>query len=591
MTMSFFAELKRRNVFRVGAAYLMVAWLLMQVTDTVVPALHLPDWIVTAVVLFLIIGLPLALVFAWAFELTSEGLKREAQVQPAESITHRTGRKLDYLIIGALVLALGYFAYDKVLLAPQRDAALVESTTQTFENQAAAAADAQKSIAVLPFANLSADPEQEYFVDGLAEELLNLLASIPELRVAARTSSFSFKNENIDIRTIAEKLDVEHILEGSVRKAGETLRITAQLIDADSGYHIWSQQFDRQLEDVFAIQEEIAASVVDALRISLLGELPKVQEINPDAYALYLRGKYAMTNPGKDGSQKAVDTLQAALELEPDYAPALLQLGWAYFMQASMIQRDVNEGMALARTAVERALASDDGLAEAHIALGWIHQYYDWDWQAADEDVQRALALAPGDVAVLNGAGVLAGNAGRLDEAITLSRRAVELDPLSFPAQFNLAGPLMAAGRLDEADAALGYALELVPQAPWLHFSLGVNFLLRKQPERALEEMKLEVDPLVRDLGLILGLSDLGREAEAEQALEIFTEKYKESAAFSIAQAHAWRGNADEGFVWLDTAYEQRSSELTTILWDPLITVLKSDPRWLAFLDKMGLPH
>jgi tetratricopeptide (TPR) repeat protein len=286
-----------------------------------------------------------------------------------------------------------------------------------------------------------------------------------------------------------------------------------------------------------------------------------------------------------------VETLQAALELEPDYAPALLQLGWAYFMQASLIERDVHEGMALARTAVERALDSDDGLAEAHIAVGWIHQYYDWDWQAADKDMQRALALAPGDVAVLNGAGVLAGNAGRLDEAITLGRRAVELDPLSFPAQFNLAGPLTAAGHLDEAEAALGYALELAPQATWVHFALGVNFLLRKQPERALTEMKLEGDPLVRDLGLILGLSDLGREAEAEQALESFTEKYKESAAFSIAQAHAWRGNADEAFAWLDAAYEQRNTELTTILWDPLITVLESDPRWPAFLDKMGLPH
>jgi TolB-like protein/Flp pilus assembly protein TadD len=588
--MSFLAELKRRSVFRVGAAYLVVAWLLMQVTDTLVPALHMPHWVTTVVVFLLLVGFVLALVFAWAFELTPGGLKREAAATPAESVARGRGRQIDYVIIGALVLALGYFIYDKFLLDSGREASPAETAKQADETQGEAAADARNSIAVLPFVNMSADPEQEYFVDGLAEELLNLLASIPELRVAARTSSFSFKGANVDIRSIAEKLDVEHILEGSVRKADDTLRITAQLIDADSGYHIWSQQFDRQLEDVFAIQEEISASVVDALRISLLGELPKVQEINPEAYTLYLRGKYGLTNPGKDSLQKAVDTLQAALELEPDYAPALLQLGWAYFMQASTIQRDVHEGMALARTAVERALASDDRLAEAHIALGWIHQYYDWDWQAAEQDMQRALALGPGDVAVLNGAGVLAGNAGRLDEAIKLNRRAVELDPLSFPAQYNLTGPLVAAGRLDEADTVLGYALELAPQAPWVHFSLGVNSLLRNQPERALTEMKLEVDPLARDLGLILGLSALGREAEAEQALEIFSEKYKDSAAFSIAQAHAWRGNADEAFLWLDTAFEQRTSELATILWDPVITVLKSDPRWPVFLARMGLP-
>ncbi|HUO81978.1 MAG TPA: adenylyl cyclase, partial [Gammaproteobacteria bacterium] len=290
--MSFFAELKRRNIFRVGAAYLVVAWLLMQVTAMLVPALHLPDWIVTAVAFFLIIGLPLVLIFAWAYELTPEGLKRKAEVEPAESIARLTGRKLDFLIIGALVLALGYFTYDKFVLDPQRDGALVESTTRAFEKRSAVTADAQKSIAVLPFDNMSADAEQAYFADGLAEELLNLLASIPELRVAARTSSFSFKGQQVDIRTIAEKLNVEHILEGSVRKAGDTLRITAQLIEADSGYHLWSRLFDRKLEDVFAIQEEIAFAVVNALKISLLGEVPKVEEIDPEAYALYLQGQH-----------------------------------------------------------------------------------------------------------------------------------------------------------------------------------------------------------------------------------------------------------------------------------------------------------
>ncbi len=588
--MGFFAELKRRNVFRVGAAYLVVAWLLMQVTDTLVPALHLPAWIVTAVALFLFIGFPVALVFAWAFELTPEGLKREAQVEPAESIRHQTGRKLDFLIIGALLLALGYFAYDKVLLDPKRDAALVENTKQGFEKQAAATAHAQKSIAVLPFANMSADPEQEYFADGLAEELLNLLAGIPELRVAARTSSFSFKDDDIDIRSIAEQLDVKHILEGSVRKAGDTLRITAQLIEADSGYHLWSQRYDRKFEDVFAIQDEIAAAVVDALKISLLGDVSKVQEINREAYALYLQGKYFYDRRTDDDLQKAVDAFQAALRIEPAYAPAWEALGAAYFQQAGR-ELDIHDGTALARAAVEHALELDERLAQAHATMGWIRLYYDWDWQGADEAMQRALGLEPGNVHSLRGAGSVAAVLGRFDECIDLSRRIIDLDPLNRFVRLDLGICLLAAGRLDEAASAIRHLLELDPQLPYSHGVLGAIFLLQNQPEMALAEMQLEVDPGFRDFGRIAALSALGRKAEADQALADFLEERSESAAFYIAEAYAWRGDLEQAFLWLDRAYEQRDPWLAEILYEPLLGNLKSDPRWPAFLDKMGLPH
>jgi adenylate cyclase len=588
--MSFFAELKRRNVFRVGAAYLVVAWLLIQVVDTVVPALHLPGWIVTAVVLFLIIGLPLALVFAWAVELTPEGLNREAEVEPAESVRHRTGRKLDFLIIGALVLALGYFAYDKVLLAPQRDAALVESTTEAIEKQAAAAADAQKSIAVLPFANMSADPEQEYFADGLAEELLNLLASAPELRVAARTSSFSFKGENSDIRTIGEKLNVEHILEGSVRKSGDTLRVTAQLIQADSGYHLWSQRFDRKFEDVFAIQDEIAAAVVDALKISLLGEVPKVKEINPEAYALYLQGKHFYARFTEEGYKKAVVAFQAALQLEPEYVPAWDGLGTAYFQQAGMY-RDVHEGMALARAAIERALALDETYGEAHATMGAIRLYYDWNWQGAAEAMQRALALEPGNVKSLKGAAGVAAVLGRMDEGMELDRRIIELNPLDYNTHLRLGFNLIAAGRLEEAAAQFHHLLDLNAQLPGIHAGLGQILLLQNQPQMALPEVQREIEPSARELGTVLALSSLGRTAEADRALAVFIEEYSEAWASGVAVAYAWRDDADQAFVWLDTAYEQRDPGVIDILHDPLLANLKADPRWPEFLDKMGLPH
>ena len=587
--MSFFAELKRRNVFRVAAAYLVVAWLVLQVTATLVPALRMPDWVTTVVAFFLIIGFPVALVFAWAFELTPEGLKRETEERSAAN--RLTGRKLDYLIIGALALALVYFTYDKLLLDPQRDEALVESTKKAFDKQAAETVDAQKSIAVLPFVNMSADPEQEYFVDGLAEELLNLLASIPGLRVTARTSSFAFRDKQVDVRTIAEQLDVQHILEGSVRKAGDTLRVTAQLIEADSGYHLWSRRFDRKLEDVFAIQDEIAAAVVDALKISLLGELPEVKQINPDAYALYLQGMYFADRWTEEGLEKAVDAFQAALKLEPEYAPAWAALAEAYAMQTSHMYRDGREGTALARAAIERAIALDDSLAQAHAIMVWIKMANEWDWQGADEAMQRALALDPKGVYTLGTASALAGTLGRLDEAIELGRQVIELSPLDLSLHFNQGIHLTAAGRLDEAATRYRHVLELNPQSPYAHFCLGVTSLLQNQPQIALAEMKLEIDPILQDYGIGLALSALGRNAEADQALAAFIEEYKESAAYLIAEAYAYRGDTDQAFMWLDTAYKQRDSSLPEILTSPLLTSLKSDPRWPKFVAKMGLPH
>jgi adenylate cyclase len=589
--MSFFTELKRRNVFRVGAAYLVVAWLVIQVTDTVVPALHLPGWIVTAVVLFLIIGWPLALVVAWLFELTSEGVKRETEVDPAVSSSRRAGRKLDYLIIGALVLALGYFTYDKLLLDPQRDAALVENTRRDFDKQAATLADAQKSIAVLPFANMSADPEQEYFVDGLAEELLNLLAGVPELRVAARTSSFSFKDKSIDVRIIAEQLNVKHVLEGSVRKEGDTLRITAQLIEADSGYHLWSRQFDRRMEDVFAIQEEIAGAVVHALKISLLGEAAKVEEVNPEAYTLYLQGKHFYGRRTREGFSKAAQAYQAAIELEPEYALAWSALGQTYFDQAGHGYLDTHEGMALARAAIERAIALDDGLARPYTAMGWLLLYYDWDWVAADEAMQRALALEPGNTACIEGAAVFAAVLGRLDEAVNLQRRVVRGDPLNEATHFNLAAFLTGVGKLEEAAVVFRHVVELNPQFPGGRYALGLTFLLQDQPERALAEFEQETDPVHRDLGTVLALSTLGRTTEADQARAAAIEAHEEATTYLNVMANAWAGNSDEAFRWLDIAYERRDSFLAETLSNPILAKLESDPRWPVFLDKMGLPR
>jgi tetratricopeptide (TPR) repeat protein len=318
--------------------------------------------------------------------------------------------------------------------------------------------------------------------------------------------------------------------------------------------------------------------------------VPKVKEIDPKAYALYLQGRYFYNQWTEEGFEKAVDAFKAALKLEPEYAPAWERLGSAYFRQSGLY-RDIHETTALARAAAERALALDDRLPEAHASMGYIRMYYDWDWQRADEAMQRALALEPGNVVALQGASDLAAVLGRLDESISLSRRGIELDPLNRFAHIDLGAALVTAGRLEEAAATVRHVLELDPQTTYAHWFLGYVFLLQDQPELALTEMKRETDPPSRELGAVMALSALGRMAEADQALAVFVEEYKESNAFYIALAYAWRGDADQAFVWLDRAYEQRDSLLAEMLLEPALSNLKSDPRWSAFLDKMGLPH
>ncbi|MGB5544232.1 MAG: adenylyl cyclase, partial [Gammaproteobacteria bacterium] len=325
--MSFFAELRRRNVLRVAAAYVVAGWLVIQVVETIFPAFGFGDQAIRAVVITLAIGLLPVVVFAWAFELTPEGLKREKDVDRSRSIAPTTGKKLDRVFLVVLALALGYFALDKFLLSPERQAealaAATEEARQAGRAEALVESYGDKSIAVLPFADMSINQDQEYMSDGIAEELLNLLAAIPELRVISRTSAFSYKGRDINLIDVARELNVGYILEGSVRKAGQQLRITAQLIDARSDTHLWSETFDLTLDDIFAIQDQIAGTVVEQLRITLLGATPTIEETDPEAYALYLQGRHLSRQLTKKSLAESNLLFEQALLIDPEYTAAM----------------------------------------------------------------------------------------------------------------------------------------------------------------------------------------------------------------------------------------------------------------------------
>ena len=480
--MSLWIELKRRNVFRVAAAYAVVAWLLVQVGDIAADNLGFPGWFMPMLFVVLGLGFPVALVFAWAFEITPEGIKRERDVDREQSITRDTARRLDLVTIIVVTLAVALLAVDRFWLAgaPQ-PVTSVAAAAQDPREPGTAQPAANNSIAVLPFVNMSPDPEQEYFSDGLSEEILNLLAQIRELRVSGRTSSFSFKGKDTPIPEIARTLGVAHILEGSVRKAGDRLRITAQLVKADDGFHLWSESYDRRLEDVFAIQTEIAGAIAEALKLSLVGQdqaAPTVQvAASMPAYERYLQARRLIQGRTRAGLEAARGLLAEALELDPDYAPAHAEAAKAVLLLAdtgsSYGDIPAAEAAAAARAHLDRALALDPELAEAHAATGLLYQTLG-DFERSDAALARALDLNPSLSDALNWRANNLGTAGRLGEALAARRQLAERDPLNLANLANLSLTLAWSGQPDEAlavarrlqrgfpDSALGFRREAI---------------------------------------------------------------------------------------------------------------------------------
>ena len=469
---------------------------------------------------------------------------------------------------------------------------------------AAAATNDLPSIAVLPFVNMSRDEENEYFADGLSEELLNVLAKIRGLRVASRTSAFFFKGKDVDIHTVAQKLNVGTVLEGSVRKSGKRVRITAQLIEVATDSHLWSETYDRELDDIFAVQDDIAQSVVKELRAALLGEnidaaasakaRAQVQAAsqgradNPEAYRLYLQGRFFLERMTEADVARGAGYFRQAIALDSDFALAWTGLSQAYWAQAGFGWMPIAEGYDLAREAAQRALALAPDLAEGHACLGYVLVGYDWDWKAAEAEFQHALVLAPGNADVLRAAGGLAVRLGRRDEGLAFLRKAVALDPLSTSAQRNLGLHCLFGGYFDEALAAFKAALDLNPKTGLIHASLALTRLLQGHAEEALELAGREVLPDFRLLGIAFAQHALGHKEESDATLAKLIEDYGNYAAVQIAEVCAWRGEIDRSFEWLERAYNQRDPGLGHTAVNFFFRPLHADPRWLPFLKKMG---
>src|SRR5436309_208734 len=585
----FFAELKRRNVYKVAVAYAVVAWLLIQAASILFPTFDAPAWVMKVFVIVIVLCFPVALVFSWAFEITPEGIKRESDIDPGKSSTTRTGRRIVSLTAVLAVIAAALFIFQLF-----RSKALPTTTSSVASIASTISA---KSVAVLPLVNTSGDPSNEYFSDGLSEELIAVLAKIPDLKVIGRSSSFLFKGKSGDSGAIGQKLGVAHLIEGSVRKQGDRVRIVAELINAADGRAVWSETYDRELKDVFAVQSEIATAVTEQLKIKLLGAPAKSDAApsndNLAAYNALQQGTFYFGLSTEEGTRKATEFYGEAIRLDPNYALAHANLSSAWRQLGTTWLgggAEAKEAFAKARTAAQTALSLAPHLSAAHEAFGYVLLTSDLDFAGAEAELRAAEKLAPADPGPKGALCILLGAQGRIAESENVARQALALDPLGVIRHFNLARVLIGGGRYDEAEAALRKAVALQPAAARLHVHLTTIDVLRGDATGALHDAQLEPPGSWRDYALALAQQAQSDRVAADAALQKLINENAGTSPFQIAADYGLRNEPDKMFEWLDRAYTERDSGLTQLLVTPFILTYKNDPRFAAFCQKLKLP-
>ncbi len=560
-------QLRKRKIVQWALAYGAATWVLLQVLGFVVDSYDWPHTISRMGLVIVVIGFLVTMVLAWYH---------------GELGKQEISRKEVLLILG--LLALGGGLLWRTAHAPPSSSATVASAPLLVPIPKI---DQDPSIAVLPLVNMSEDKGNEYFSDGISEELLNLLAKVPKLRVIARTSSFSFKGKDVAIAEIARALNVAAILEGSVRKSGNTVRITVQLIRASDSSHLWSETYDRTLDDIFKVQDEIAATVVAKLRITLLGAAPTARATDPKAYALYLEATQLARQKTDEAFAKSDGLYRQVLAIDPRYAPAWIGLANNVISEMGLGILSGNEGYADARAAATKALEIDPDNASAHVALGRI-ALYQGDMSTAARQFEQALAIDPTDLNTLGGAALLFQTIGRLDQSLALDQVVVRRDPVSVHALYNLGTDQVWTGRYDESIASFRTVLNLSPERSGTHATIGQVMMMKGDARGGLAETEKETSELWKMVSLTMIYHALGRNADSDKTLSELIEKYEKEAPYNIAYIYAFRGEADEAFEWLDKSVEYGDPGLSELVTENLFDKIHSDPRWLPFLRKNG---
>jgi TolB-like protein/Flp pilus assembly protein TadD len=580
---NFFAELKRRNVYKVAVAYAVVGWVLVQVTTQVFPIFEIPNWALRLIVLAIIIGFPISLVIAWAFELTPEGLKRTEDV---DLTTARRSKKHAwiYVVIVAALLSVGLFFIGRYTAQNNTGAPRTESPA--------------KSIAVLPFDNATRNADTEYLSDGISEALINSLSELPQLKIIARSTAFRYKGKQIDPQSVGRDLKVQTVLMGVVRQLGDRLNVQVDLVDAVTGSQLWGQEYERKLVDVLAVKQALVREVTEKLRLKLTGEqqqrLTQRDTTNPEAYQFYLRGRYYWNKRTAENLTKAMEQFQQAADKDPNYALAYVGLSDSYVLLENYAGTPANETLPKAKAFAERALQLDNSLAEAHTSLGYVYNGL-WRWEEAEQEFKRAIELNPNYPNAHHWYSLCLLDLGRIAEAKAEIKRAHELDPLSL-----IIGTTVTYAYLAEGDAKLAGAqskkvVELDPNFSRGHEYLGLAYLKEARYSEAIAELQKAVElsgrerwPL-RDLGYGYAIS--GKRAEAEAIIKELVGKYENGRALGqdLAAVYAGLGEKDQAFAWLEKDFQTRSGLLGWTRWAPAFESLRSDPRYTDLLRRMGL--
>ena len=571
--MSFFSELKRRNVIRIAIGYAVASWVLVEVLSVLLPTFDAPEWVLRAVVLLLVAGLPVALLVAWVFELTPEGIKREDNVDTPDEVVFkaRTARKTDLIIMAILALTVAYFVFEKIWLSD-----VVRGNMD--------------SIAVLPFSDMSPLRDQEYFAEGLTVELLNMLSRVADLRVTGKTSAFQFKDFEGDFSTIGDTLNVGTILEGSVRAVDNNVRITTNLIDADQGHTLWSANYDRQLNNIFQVQDEIARAVVKALEAQLLDseEEPTDRVVVAEAYTAYQQGSFLQGQLTVEDQQSAINYFQQAITKDPSYAEPLVGMANVNLMLAlNMVAIDRDEGIGKATGYLDQALRLDSELADAHVAKALIKQVNFRDFVGAEMDLKRALDIDPKHITALRRLGTVYGIQGRYDEAMGTFQKIIDRDPLNTPTYSNYSYNALAAGKLSVAEEMIGKVLEFSPKSVFANFQMARVHMAEGDLVEAKESIEREPHPVWKNIGLgMIACMD----GDKAGGIAIADNLMEQREVFNAAEIYNLCGDTDKVFELLQQAAEDRDPALTEMQLSWAMTALRDDPRWHEILKIMGLP-
>jgi adenylate cyclase len=571
--MSFFSELKRRNVIRIGIAYAVASWVIVEVSSVLLPTFEAPEWMLRAIILALIAGLPIALLIAWVFELTPEGIKIEDNIDsPAEeTFKTRTARKADLAIMVTLALVVAYFVFEKIWLS--------EVVRGNMD-----------AIAVLPFSDMSPRQDQEYFAEGLTVELLNMLSRVADLKVTGKTSAFQFKDFEGDFSTIGDTLGVGTILEGSVRAVDNNVRITTNLIDADHGHTLWSANYDRQLNNIFQVQDEIARAVVKALEAQLTetADEPVDRVVVAEAYTAYQQGSFLQGKLTVEDQQSAIKYFQQATDKDPAFAEPLVGMADANLMLAlNMVAIDRDEGIGNATGYLDQALRLDPDLADAHVAKALIKQVNFRDFVGAELDLKRALDTDPKHITALRRLGTIYGMQGRYDEAMETFQKIIERDPLNTPTYSNYSYNALAAGNLPVAEEMIDKVLEFSPKSIFANFQLARIFMAKGELAEAKQAIEREPHPVWKNIGMgMIACMD----GDKPTGTRIADELIEQREIFNASEIYYLCGDTGKVFELLQQAAEDRDPALTEMQLSWAMTKLRNDPRWIEILMVMGLP-